>query len=125
MSPGLFSFARAQVIHGIQQALLERMLAIDAHGNLQHVDEPEEEQARAKFRSAKANVAKRALKRSRYTLWKQQGAAVLAKAYGMSAFQVGDNLQASYKKHEPEDPTESPEALAAMLVRGPRRPLAP
>ena len=105
------------MIHGIQQALLERTLAIDARGNLERVPEPEEETARARFAAAKADVAKRALKRSRYTLWRQQGAGVLAKAYGLSAFQVGDNLQASYKKHEPEDPTEAPEALAASLVR--------
>jgi hypothetical protein len=30
---------------------------------------------------------------------------------------VGDNLTASYKKHEPEDAAEAPDALAASLVR--------
>jgi hypothetical protein len=75
------------------QALLEGTLEIDTMGGLVKPAMPEDPeaymQAKAKQEEAKANVAKRAVKKSRYTTYRKQGAGVMARAYGITAFQVG------------------------------------
>ncbi|KAK9828928.1 hypothetical protein WJX72_002842 [[Myrmecia] bisecta] len=59
---------------------------------------------------------RRPQKFTRYSLCKRAGLDRLAAKIGLSASQLGQNLDIGYKRHDPEDPKVPPEELAADYV---------
>eukprot|EP00250_Pteridium_aquilinum_P021264 c25074_g1_i1 orf=411-5594(-) len=56
---------------------------------------------------------KRPKRRSLYSTFRKAGLGVVARQFGLTPEQFGENLQAMYKRHEVEDSSSTPEDLAA------------
>ena len=46
------------------------------------------------------------MRQSHYTYYKACGVGELAKQLGLTAFELGENLNSVYKKYEPQDPNQ-------------------
>jgi hypothetical protein len=57
---------------------------------------------------------KRAARQSHYSQFKRYKLGDLARAFGCTAYELGENLNSVYKKNEPTDPEDEPEKLAEV-----------
>ncbi|GBG67748.1 hypothetical protein CBR_g876 [Chara braunii] len=62
------------------------------------------------------SLFKRPRRRSRYEIYRKEGFTEVAKQFGLSAEQLGENMQAMYKRNEPEDDQRTPEEFALAYV---------